>query len=320
MNKQQSRSRITTTIPPTMSISLFAETVLLLMVITSSSGINASPEPQLYQKNVLPRHQSKLQSTAAMNIFPITGDDTKEKVGATTITTTAVSDNNTLTAHRMLERRYLQEDICVTTEIELRHAIWNAVDFIPTRIDICVPILYIAASIADPIYQGINIQNKNLDIRCRDSSTTHCIIDAQGLSRHFYAISSTLSFRSIRFFNGNGRKDEVNKRVGGSLWLQQSKVTFEQCQFINNYGSEGGAFYMSYSAVTILTGPTIDDATLFENNKAFSYGGAIAGISSSITATVGSFIFRNNYGGLNVRQSLRNIERLDLLRNIHPCI
>jgi predicted outer membrane repeat protein len=197
-----------------------------------------------------------------------------------------------------ITRRRLVQDYCVTAEPQLRLSISAAPNYVPTRIDICTPTMTIDASSGDPIYQGINIQNKNLDIRC-NTTTPRCILDAQGRSRHFYANQTTVTFRDIVFLNGNSNADFWNTR-GGSIWaVQQSNLLFERCQFRNNTaGSSGGAINSDSSNLTFVGG-NATDPTLFESNTCLSHGGAIhaKGRNPTITATNGYFVFRNNTAG-----------------------
>jgi predicted outer membrane repeat protein len=197
-----------------------------------------------------------------------------------------------------ITRRRKLQDFCVTTEPELRMSISVAPNFVPTRIDICTPTMLIDASGNNPIYQGINIQNTNLDIRC-NTTTPRCILDAQGRSRHFYASQTTVTFRDIVFLNGNSNSNSSTKQ-GGSIWaVQQSNLIFERCQFRNNIaGTRGGAIYSDSSNLTFVGG-NVTDPTLFESNTCPESGGAIyaRGRNPNITAINGSFVFRNNTAG-----------------------
>ena len=56
--------------------------------------------------------------------------------------------------------RKLMLNNCVYNETELRTAITAAPDNVLTIIDICVSIMNIIANIANPKYQGINIENR----------------------------------------------------------------------------------------------------------------------------------------------------------------
>lgn len=190
------------------------------------------------------------------------------------------------------------QDFCVFTEAQLRDKISLAPTTSPTpfRIDICVSTMNINASVPNPTFQGINIIRKNLDIRCK-STTPRCILDAQYLSRHFYIDESTVVFRGIIFQNGNGRKDAVTKKKGGSLLVYLSFIFLENCEFKNNIGSDGGAITSIASELTFDSG-AVTDLTLFQNNTAFFYGGAIYAYNDSLIATKsGSIVFRNNSAG-----------------------
>lgn len=205
--------------------------------------------------------------------------------------------NNSI-SHYIIKRRKLQ-DFCVKTGAQLCSAISSAPNFISTRIDICISTINMNAScFINPPYKGINVLSKNLDIRC-NTTTLSCIVDAQGLSRHFYVSQSTIKFREIIFQNGNGQKDIPKQRDGGSLLLYKSTILFDMCQFKNNIGSDGGAVSSISSTMTFIGG-SISNPTLFENNTASYAGGAIyaVGVNTTITATIGNFVFRNNSAGI----------------------
>lgn len=201
-----------------------------------------------------------------------------------------------LSLSRNIQYRRSLQNFCVVDETGFRKAIMMAST---TRIDICVPFMNIDASIpnSNTTYQGIYLQNKRqLLIRC-NTTTPPCIINAQGLSRHFYTNQSNITFRDIIFQNGNSRKDIVQQKDGGVLYTDKSSIRFERCQFIYNIGSDGGVIASTSSRIEFIGG-TIKSPTLFDNNTAYYDGGVIIGSKTIISATRGYFVFRNNIAGL----------------------
>jgi predicted outer membrane repeat protein len=256
---------------------------------------------------------------------------------------TAVDLNNNIIRTRRLQ----DDDYCVMDEHEFRIAIATAPTLATnaTRIDICVPSLSINASLLRPTntsllgnaslpnqtFQGINIKFKNLDIRCNQTvSSSRCILNAQNLSRHFYIERSNVVFRNFIFENGNGMKDTM--KDGGSMFLNRSNVLLDRCQFKENMGGDGGAIYSLSTNITMIGGSDTDP-TLFENNVGkFFYGGAIVSTigqlyggvsgskSSSILATNGFFVFRNNtVGAVRCRVVYCSVSKNMLEDNLTLC-
>jgi hypothetical protein len=150
---------------------------------------------------------------------------------------------------------------CVHNENEIRLAIENALNFVPTRIHICSsPILLNASEPNANGNQGILIYQKSLEFHCHvtdpnsaeTTTTGNCILDAQSLSRMFMAFNSNLTFHGIDFINGNGNADS-SYSSGGVFYVDLgSNIKLMDCGFMNNTAQFGGAM-MVFNAIVVMT-------------------------------------------------------------------
>jgi hypothetical protein len=193
---------------------------------------------------------------------------------------------------------------CIYNETQLRLAIINTPNNSPTKIEICSSYMPINASQPNPSFsnlQGIFIHEKILDIYCNinDTTTNHCILDAQALSRFFIIVGSQVSFHNIVFMNGNGMKD-TDYPSGGAFYVDLSTIEMINCNFLNNSARSGGGIILFYSIFHLRAWNDSHETPItIQDNRASVSGGFVMTNSSIIT--IDQCHFKNNraqYGGV----------------------
>jgi predicted outer membrane repeat protein len=182
---------------------------------------------------------------------------------------------------------------CVHNESEIRLAIDNALNFVPTRITICSSPILLNASEPNAVgTQGIFIYNKNLEFHCHvtDQSSTptktttarNCILDGQSLSRIFFVFTSNLTFHGIDFINGNGNVD-LSYSSGGAFYVDLgSNIKMMNCAFMNNTARSGGAMMVFDSMIGIIVHENQTIPSVVQNNIVNRSGGFIYAENSKI--------------------------------------
>ncbi|WP_406534952.1 C1 family peptidase, partial [Methanobrevibacter sp.] len=114
-------------------------------------------------------------------------------------------------------------------------------------------------------------------------------------------------------------KDSYGNHYGGSIYCPYytddytSAVNIKNCTFMNNYAEYGGAIYMDGGSLDIID-------TMFINNFAYNYGGAIAAeYGTSITISRSKFL--NSYsmadagGAIYTRVATLEISNVDIINS-----
>jgi predicted outer membrane repeat protein len=119
-----------------------------------------------------------------------------------------------------------------------------------------------------------------------------CMITGQGSTRLFAGRPIQATFRGITFQNGYAATeiDEFDELGGGALYLTGGRTMVENCTFIGNVASLGGAVYTTETATYL----TVRHST-FHSNRATDSGGAIAVTWS--TVSISNSKFDNNLAG-----------------------
>jgi hypothetical protein len=218
---------------------------------------------------------------------------------------------------------------CVRNERELHTAVQSAPSdlSILTTIDLCSERITLG--------KEVNLTRKNLAFRCKlNNATQKCILNGLGKTRHFNVMDSIASFESMIFAEGKTATEYFppylrdlyeggsflifnstinmidsaffgNKGIrGGAISSHLSSLDMVRCNMIQNvaFGNDysrnfgyGGAIY-SYSSTLTLTGSDdISQPTMFKENAASSYAGAIDSSYGSLITKKGYFVFRVNH-------------------------
>ena len=135
--------------------------------------------------------------------------------------------------------------------------------------------------------------NKSLNI-IGDENTTF-----NGLNENYIFIIEndlTIIFKNIRFINGNKASSitDSDKVYGGALEIKSSKVTIDNCRFINNTLDFSDEKYKYGGAISNFGDLTIRNSYFYNNsiisyNRMISFGGAIYN-KGNLTVSNSSFI------------------------------
>ena len=139
------------------------------------------------------------------------------------------------------------------------------------------------------------------------------ILDAENLSRifNFYDINN-FSVRSLAIINGDPRQN-YNIIPGGGILCQNSDITFENLEIINNISAYGGGIYCNNSNLTIQN--SLFSGNYVSNNRR---GGGIY-CSENSNLFIENSIFQNNYansgGGLYCENTTLNCQSVTFVGN-----
>ena len=125
----------------------------------------------------------------------------------------------------------------------------------------------------------------------------------------------------VKGYVGNDYGEPENQNGGALFLTHNSSIVLDRSSFMNNAAfSFCGAIYMEDSSIVLKGGITRSDAIIFSNNSAY-VGGAITATGSTITATEGITIFKNNFAeffgaAIDLADSRVTLKNVNFFQNI----
>jgi hypothetical protein len=189
---------------------------------------------------------------------------------------------------------------CVTNDRQLRNAVAAAPNGVNTTITLCTKTIVISSQLLPNGYTGIDISNKNINLRCKIGSdpSKRCNLDGARKTRLFFGYSTHFSAERINFVKGSTINDSYGPEYirGGALLFKDSTVWLDRTSFTDNDSVWGGAIYTENSSITLKGGSIRSDGSIFSYNRG-SNGGGIYAIQSNIYANKGFVTFKHNSEG-----------------------
>ncbi|KZX15905.1 transglutaminase domain-containing protein [Methanobrevibacter curvatus] len=127
------------------------------------------------------------------------------------------------------------------------------------------------------------------------SANNPATLSGENISRIAWVNANNITFRYIKFINGNGNT------LGGTAITTYTKITVDNCTFLNNAGESGAAIFIYPQAYN-----SVIKNSIFNNNLGsqpgtdnFVQGGAIRSATTNLTITDSTFTnnFALNDGG-----------------------
>jgi hypothetical protein len=239
---------------------------------------------------------------------------------------TAGSKHNISDVHtkflELLTPRIRRLTSCVKSEAKLRSAVAAAPNGKRNVITLCAEKIRISNK-RDSVsgLTGIDISDKVIDLRCRVSSKKRCVLDGANRSRIFFGENARLSAVGIDFLRGStsGDCDDCIQDGGALYFTDKSHISLDKTSFMSNKANNyGGSIFMRNSFLEIKGGNSPSDGSVFSDNVA-AKGGAIIIQHSTITATTGSIIFKNNKaeisGAVDILESVATFKNTHFYKN-----